>query len=324
MNPSSRVLLRRALRSVTFASLLGVAGTQAAPWELEATEGDIKRIADGVLTLMSFTVLPDITTSSLSLDNAAQNDPGLVQVTLGGGFTVSREYPLYLEGTLGFSRFDPEFVATDGVEQRRIPFKWNSLSATGGVGWDFPIDEKQELRLRPIFNFTLGHVTTDATILQTLINNNLGTSFNIVRDRRMSAYGLGGALMLDYERYREDYEIDVELRYTNIQLHTFGSTSSGLKGHSEANTAGVWARWRAPTGLTLLQRPFRYVLETSHTQYFGEQRGALGFDYLTSLGAGIEIDSSAYLDIVSRTRLVLRYIFGDNVSGTSLGLAVSF
>jgi hypothetical protein len=306
------------------AGLFAVAHAQAAPWELQVGEGDIKRITDGVLTLMSFTVLPDITTSSLSVDSASANDPGLVQATFGGGFTVSPEFPLYLEGTLGWSRFDPEFVATDGVQQRRVPFKWNSLSATGGIGWDFPIDDLEELRLRPIFNFTLGHVTTDATILQTLINNNLGTSFDIVQEKRMNAYGLGGALMLDYERYRDDYEIDVELRYTNIQLRTFGSTSSGLKGNAAADTAGVWARWRAPTGMTMLQRPLRYVLETSHTQYFGRQRGALGFDYLTSLGAGIEVDSSAYLDIVSRTRLVLRYIFGNNISGTSLGLAVSF
>ena len=312
------------VRSFALAGLLAGAGTKAAPWELQATEADIKQITDGVLTLMSFTVLPDITTSSLSLDNASADDPGLVQATFGGGFTVSPEFPLYLEGTLGWSRFDPEFVATDGAQQRRIPFKWTSLSATGGVGWDFPIDELGELRLRPIVNFTLGHVTTDARVLQTLVNANLGTSFDIVRDRRMNAYGLGGALMLDYERYREDYEIDVELRYTNIQLRSFGSTSADLKGHSEANTAGLWARWRAPTGLTMLQRPFRYVLETSHTQYFGQQRGALGFDYLTSVGVGIEIDSSAYLDIVSRTRLLFRYIFGNNVDGTSIGLAVSF
>jgi hypothetical protein len=73
-----------------------------------------------------------------------------------------------------------------------------------------------------------------------------------------------------------------------------------------------------------LQRPLRYVLEASHTQYLGDQRGALGFDYLTSLGVGIEIDSTAYTQIITRTRLVGRYMFGNNVDGYSLGLAVSF
>lgn len=213
--------------------------SQAAPWQLETTEDEIKAIADGVLTLMSFTVLPDITTSSLSIQNTAQKDPGLQQAVFGGGFTVSKELPIYLEGTLGWSRFDPEFVATDGEEERVIPFKWNSFSATGGIGWDFPLDAREELHLRPIFNFTLGRATTDATLLQALVNAQLDTSFEVVKDQTMNAYGLGGAIMLDYERYREDHEIDIEARYTNVQLRTFGSTSAGLRGESESNTAGI-------------------------------------------------------------------------------------
>jgi hypothetical protein len=296
----------------------------AAPWEIEAEERELKAIADGILTLMSFTVLPDVTTSSLSIQDASRSDPGLKQAVFGGGFTVSKELPIYLEGTVGWSRFDPKFAATDGEEKRNVPFKWNSFSATGGIGWDFALDAAEELRLRPIFNVTLGHVTTDASVLQDLVNAQLDTSFDIVRDQEMNAYGLGGSLMLDYERYREDYEVDIELRYTNVQLRTFGSTSSGLRGESGSDTGGVWARWRAPTGITVLQRPLRYVLETSHTRYYGDQKGALGFEHLTSVGAGIELDTSAHLDVISRTRLVVRHIFGDNVSGYSLGLAVSF
>lgn len=68
----------------------------------------------------------------------------------------------------------------------------------------------------------------------------------------------------------------------------------------------------------------RYVLETSFTSYFGKQRGALGFNNLKSVGAGLELDTSAKMKLVSRARLVFRYIFGENVRGTSVGLAVSF
>ena len=38
----------------------------------------------------------------------------------------------------------------------KVPFRWNSLSVSGGVGWDFFITP--ELKLRPIFNFALGQV----------------------------------------------------------------------------------------------------------------------------------------------------------------------
>jgi hypothetical protein len=74
----------------------------------------------------------------------------------------------------------------------------------------------------------------------------------------------------------------------------------------------------------MLQRPLRYVLETSYSNFFGPQRGALGFNNLASVGAGIELDSSNYPIVITRIRLVARYIFGDNVTGYSMGLAVSF
>lgn len=293
-------------------------------WRLALPGDDLRAVADGALTLMAFTLLPDVTTSSLSIENARTDNPGIWQTTLGGGFTVSPSVPLYLEGTLGYSRYDPEFVASNGAEQRTIPTRWNTFAATGGVGWDFALTDDAEWKLRPIFNFTLGRVATDASIAQAIINDRFDTDFEIVDGGHLDAYGLGGAIMLDYEHYREDYEIDLEVRYSVIQLHTFESTTDALEGRSQTNSTGIWARWRAPTGKVLLQRPLRYVLEFSNTAYFGPQRGALGFDYLTSVGVGIELDSSAYPVVVTRTRLVGRYIFGDNVSGYSLGLAVSF
>jgi len=89
-----------------------------AAWDVNITEQELQEIADGTLTLMAFTVLPDITTSSLSIDNAKADDPGLSQITLGGGFTISEKIPLYLEGMLGYSRYDPTFVASEGDEQQ--------------------------------------------------------------------------------------------------------------------------------------------------------------------------------------------------------------
>jgi hypothetical protein len=50
---------------------------------------------------------------------------------------VSKSFPLYLEGTLGYLRYDPDFIATSGEQEQSIPVKWNSFAATGGFGWDF-------------------------------------------------------------------------------------------------------------------------------------------------------------------------------------------
>ena len=130
--------------------------------------------------------------------------------------------------------------------------------------------------------------------------------------------------MLDYEHYREDYEVDVELRYTSIKLQSFGDAPESVQGSTVAQSLSLWSRWRAPTSLVALNRPLRYVLEAAHTIYIGDMRGALGFDALSSLGVGLELDSGDYDMIVTRTRLVFRYKFGNNIEGTSVGLAVSF
>jgi len=293
-------------------------------FNIQVSEDDLQKIADATLTLLAFTVLPDITTSSLSITADKSDDPSIRQTTLGGGFTVSDSFPLYLEGTVGYSRYDPTFVATRGSERRNISLKWNSFAATGGIGWDFPIIQSNELKLRPIFNFTLAYLSTDVALGRDFLEAKYDIDLEALDGGNRNAYGLGGAIMLDYEHYRKDYEIDLELRYTYIHLQSFGGTITSLEGSSETNTASLWARWRAPTGITILKRPFRYVLETSISSFFGPQRGALGFNNLASVGAGFELDSSVYKIIITRTRLLVRYFFGDNVSGYSLGIAVSF
>lgn len=284
--------------------------------------GKIQKRASGVLALMGYTLTPDVTTGSISISNSETGNPEITMISLGGGSTISKSFPLYLEGTASFSRYDPTFAATGGAEDRRLPAKWNSLSGTAGIGWDFPI--LKDLVLRPIFNFSLGHVESDLSIAGRVIGNRLDKDLKFLDNGRLNAAGVGGSLMLDYERYRPEGEIDVELRYTNIYLQSIYETSEAAEGSSDVQNLSLYTRWRAPTGLTALDRPLRYVLEFAHTQFLGDLRGALGFNSLSSLGAGFELDSSAYDIIVTRTRLLGRYQFGEGVHGWSISLAVSF
>lgn len=141
----------------------------------------------------------------------------------------------------------------------------------------------------------------------------------------MNAYGLGGSLMLDYELLSASQDIDIELRYSGMQLQTFSNTSRAVEGKANAQNLGIYVRRRAPiSDWRLLTSPVRYVLEGAHTEYLGEQRGELGFDSLSSIGIGIELDSSHYPVFISRTRLVARYMFGNDTSGYGIGLAMSF
>lgn len=280
---------------------------------------NLQKRANAVLSLMAYSVVPDLASSSLSISEASGETPTLSMTQFAGGFTVGKS--AYLEGGIAYSRYDPAFVASNGTRERRIPLKWNSLSLTGGLGWDFHLTD--ELILRPIFNFAVGRVTSDLTIGNAILEDRTGYGFDFLNDGHLDAYGLGGSLMLAYNLVREDYQVDVELRYTDITLRSFGGAES-VQGVADARTSSLYSRYRAPTGWMTLDRPVRYVLEFSHSQYLGSQAGVLGFDYLSTVGLGLELDSSAYDVIVTRTRLVARYMFGEDVTGVSIGLAMSF
>jgi hypothetical protein len=306
----------------TTAVLLPLLWPASVPADLAIAGSTIQKQANGVLALLGYSVVPDITASSLSIDNARTGNPDIWLSQFAGGFTVSDEVPLYLEGGIGFSRYDPVFVASDGATEREVPLKWNGVALTGGVGWDFPISA--EWTVRPIANIALGHVESDSSIIGRIIEEETGLPVSEFFDGgRLNAYGYGGSMMLDWERYLDDYEIDVELRYTWIRLESFDS-SRGVEGRADVPTFNIWMRYRAPTGVTCLQRPLRYVLEYAFSSFEGDQAGVLGFDYLNSIGFGFEIDSEAHDVVVTRTRLVGRYRFGNNVSGFGIGLAVSF
>jgi len=280
--------------------------------------GDLQKRANGVLAMMGYMLTPDVTTGSLAISNAATGNPDFGMSTMGGGFT-SEGSRLYLEGTLGYATYDPTFVASSGQAQGSVAAKWDAYSATGGVGWNFPL--AGDLVLRPIFNFSYGRVDSNVSASG---QTQSGEEFDFLRNGRLSAYGLGGSLVLDYERHRPENEIDVELRYTNIYLQSFGGSSAAVKGSADSQSLSLWARWRAPTGMTLLERPLRYVLEFANTSFLGDLDGVLGFNYLTSFGTGLELDSSARDIGVTRTRLMARYKIGEHVTGWSIGLAVSF
>jgi len=281
----------------------------------------IKQSADEVLAMMSYSVVPDLTSSFLSISDEQVGQNRLFMTQFAGGETLSKTLPIYLEGSAAFMRFDPSFVSERGQERINIPARWNSIALSGGIGYDFPI--APNLVLRPIFNFSLAHLESDVSLAGRFLDERFDPSFDFLKRGRLNAYGLGGSLMLDYTLVKPEHEIDLELRYTNIRLRTFDS-SAVVSGSASAEAASLYARYRAPTGLQIMERPLRYVLEAANTVYLGDQRGLLGFNNLSSVGAGLEFDSSKYKAVVTRTRIVARDAFGQNVRGFAIGLAVSF
>ena len=299
-----------------------LAASPAASLDTTVIGTRLQERVNGALAMMQYSISPDVTSSSLSIQSGDSGYNGMFMTQFGCGFTWSKSTRLYLEGNAAYSRYDPVFIASNGTEQRPVPVQWNSLVGTVGVGWDFPI--AKELVLRPIGNFTLGRVTSDLRAAGRIIEGETGREIEFLDQGVLNAVGYGGSLMLDYEHYREARDIDVEVRLTNIWMQSFGGTSEAVQGSVIAQSASLWTRWRAPTGLRSLDRPVRYVGEYAFTHYFGPNGDMLGFNNLNSVGAGLELDASALERWATRWRLIGRYRFGQNVRGWGVSLGISF
>ena len=92
----------------------GGAEAQTRPREHAIQGVDVQKLANGIVGIISYTVAPDVTTSSLSITDAGTSNPDLSMTQFGGGFVVSDTTRLYLEGNAAWSRYDPRFVVSDG------------------------------------------------------------------------------------------------------------------------------------------------------------------------------------------------------------------
>ena len=197
LSRGDRGLKRTVLGAVLVLGLLLASSPAMGQGRFAVIGANVQERVNGLIAMMQYTLIPEVTTSSLSISSTTSGESGLGLTQLGGGFTWSRSFPLYLEGNAAFSRYDPRFIATNGTETREIPVKWTSVTGTGGIGWDFTL--APELKLRPIVNFTLGHLESDLSVAGRVIEGETGLVIEFLQNGRINVAGFGGSLMLDYE-----------------------------------------------------------------------------------------------------------------------------
>ena len=113
--PPTRAQAFRCCLPFALALAAGAAAAQRLP--RDGVQGtNLQKLLDGVVGVMSYTVTPDVTTSSLAISNAATQSPGLSMTQFGGGFTWSKGTPLHLKGNAAISRYDPVFIVLDGMQ----------------------------------------------------------------------------------------------------------------------------------------------------------------------------------------------------------------
>jgi Autotransporter beta-domain len=285
----------------------------------------LERQASGALAVLGISAVPNETASTLFLSTGSDSDSTNFQAgQLGGGFTLSEGFPLYLEGYIGYNRYSPRFLLTDGTETAPLNLKWTGFAATGGIGWDFSLAE--HLKIRPMVNVSLGQILSDTAFVADFIADAIGAEdANFLRDGGLTAGGYGGSLVMVYnQRWASDLEADATLRYTYLHLQPIAGDKD-VTGSADAETLALWTRLRMPTGRYAFGSPVRSVAELSASWLPGDQGEVLNTDWLAQVGYGLELDvSKTWIPLVRQGRVMFRYTRGEYLEGYGLGLAVNF
>lgn len=304
------------LRALLVVALLSTVTPLAAQ-----TTIDEARVADGMLGMLAWTVTPETTASGITVGGGTGGGEDTLNfVQIGVGERVLADTPLYLEGFLSLSSFNPDYVVGSDAGPVQVGGRWSSAAGTLGVGWEFPLADN--LVFRPIVNVAFGQVTTRPRFTPILPGGG-EPSQRLLEDDDLYAFGWGGSLMLDYELRRPGYEVDVELRWTEIELVSVDGTRGYDQASARAAAAGIWSRLRIPTPLQAFERPVRAVFELAHTEFLGDQ-AEIGFRRLSQVGVGGELDFSATGLPLDRARIVGRFLVGSESVGGSLGFGFSF
>lgn len=318
---------RQALAGCLVTVTAGLAGTGVNALEIgNELSFSVERQAKGVLSMMGISAIPDSTSSSLQVRGAiargSRAEFGASQ--LSGGFTFSDDFPLYLEGSLGYNRYNPDLLLTEEGEAARLRPKWTGIAATGGIGWDFKLTET--LKIRPILNLTYGKVITDTQVVAQFIANRIGNEdARYLREGGLTVGGYGGSLALVYnQQWQSGAEADAVLRYTDIHLKPIGGDKDVIAS-ADARSLALWSRWREPNSLRAFDSPMRTVYEFSASWLAGDQGEILHTDWLAQIGVGLEVNTTkTKLPWITEGRIVLRYTMGEKLNGYGIGLAVSF
>ncbi len=290
------------------------AGAQVGP-------GDTDLVAQAALAALGVAALPGDGATTISVLGASGAQADFFSTQIGGGYNPSDESSLYLEGYLAYQNYSPIFILPV-PDPTLIDVRWSSVAFTGGVGWDMNLTE--ELVFRPVALASVGHVFGQA-IFDGLLPSASGADPGGLFEDGLFAGGLGAALSLDYDAEVSGTRLDVRARHSWMKSVPVGEPDR-LGVSSIASATNLFGRATRPIpGANWGGLPLNAVAEASYTRFWGDQAIILRTDWLSTIGAGLEVELPESTPAsLSAGRLTLRYVFGQNYDGISIGIGLSF
>lgn len=272
------------------------------------------------LAAAAYGAVPQSYNSLLFIERAQQSDFKFRNGQLGGGMTPITGSNFYIEGFIAAQQYQPEFVFSDSGKNFDRAIEWQSVMTTVGAGWQF--DVAPNLTFRPTVDFSLGRITSNDDVPDP---DSPGTQQDFIAGDGVTVGGYGGALSLDYMTRTETSEVDLRARYTALRLVPLGDNSD-TDVHVDAQTLGFLARLRLPIrNWEMFGGPVRSVYEATYSAYIGEQGDLLDLPWLGRVGTGLEFETGSLARYAPpRTRLMLRYIFGEDFGAFGVSAGIVF
>jgi hypothetical protein len=290
-----------------------------------------EHVGDLVQGLTGFAALPGVSAANFRIDAEDPDDPVIdaAKFVLPLAHDFDRlglfGQPLHGELTLGY--FRAEQNSTESF--RRAGFAaaadndYSAISAVAGLGISFALTER--LTLRPLLLAGYTYVEDDSDfsgpdgpVLDELTR---GYLFNFQADVAL----LGAALQAEYRReFAGDLRFTGNVRYNQLHADTFAASDPVLETDSNYGVLTGFAQLDGPLGLRLLGHDLRWIGFLANSSFPGNQSAALGFDYFFELGGGIELVDREVVSGIEGVSLRGSALFGDAISGWSVGLQLEF
>lgn len=285
-------------------------------------------IAQGAIALVNFSAAPGISGATFNADEAGLPSTELTRTSLGFQTDITlRDFVFdgFVAGWLGGATTDEEFVTENSAgEEIRFEADRSILSARVSGGLSFPITRR--FRIQPYASLIYARFETESVITGNIDLGSLPDPFEaIVTNNEFDAAGIGGTIDAIYDRWFDDSgRLELGGTYTAAYTETFNTTNDLLEVDGTSHTVVLRARYSGSTGWITANRPWRWNVFSTYTNFADQPKTALGFTYYYTIGAGVSYE----LNLKPLNWFGLRFvglqggvIFGDDVDGWTFGIS---
>ena len=287
------------------------------------------RYASFVAALVDLTDDTELSSAQLTIDGPPELELGVTKLPYRSKFDLTDLSPdLYVEANLGYlsgrARFDDLWSGSAPGLETRVDSKWKALSGFAAVGLEFPV-LTDGLSVTPLLNTSLSYVENDADFSGPGAELTQAVTDGILFNWNATLAAFGSAVRVAFDGDVSDsVRIESVARYDLRWVETIDSTDSAQDASTSIQRLTLRADLIGDTGWTAFDHGIDWRTICGYTRFLDRTGDDLGFDEYFELGLGLETALDGELGPLSRLSMSGSILFGDELSGWTIGGGVAF